>query len=152
MLPRTFEHCRSATSSEKLTCKWFGCVPYLLSILSKHRFIVNRQRYDQVGFHLTLPLLRTMHLDVFIGAAPCAPAAQPQPAAGVELRKISIFSASHCGSVRGGLPVISSTVDVVSPSADSRKIWSSPTSKSATNGERPSANSVARCSSIDRSL
>jgi hypothetical protein len=65
---RTFEHCRFATSSEKLTSKWFCRVPYLLSILCKHRFIVNRQRYNQVGFHLTLPLLRKMHFGVLIGA------------------------------------------------------------------------------------
>src|ERR1700730_6357393 len=45
---------------------------------------------------------------------------------GVEFRKISIFSASHCGSVRGGLPVNASTVDVVSQRTDSRKTWSNP--------------------------
>ena len=39
MLPLTFEHSRPATSGEKLTPKWFGRVPYVLSILSKHRFI-----------------------------------------------------------------------------------------------------------------
>jgi hypothetical protein len=54
MLPLTFQHYRLATSSEKLTSKQFGCVPYLLSILCKHRFIVNRQFYNQVGFHLKL--------------------------------------------------------------------------------------------------
>ena len=57
MLPLTFEHCRFAASSEKLTSKWFGCVPDLLSILGKHRFIMNRQCYNQVGFYLKLLLL-----------------------------------------------------------------------------------------------
>ena len=48
------QHCRFAASSEKLTSKWFGCVPDLLSILGKHRFIMNRQCYNQVGFYLKL--------------------------------------------------------------------------------------------------
>jgi hypothetical protein len=35
-------------------------------ILCKHRSTVNRQRYNQVGFHLTLLFLPAMHLEVLM--------------------------------------------------------------------------------------
>src|SRR5258708_24453870 len=91
MLPLTFEHCPLTTSSEKLTSKWFGRVSYLFSILSKQRFFVNRQRYNQVGFHLTLLLLPAIHLEVLIGANLCAPVAQPQPAAALSSGRSRYF-------------------------------------------------------------
>jgi hypothetical protein len=54
MLLLTLEHRQLTTGSDELTPERFDRSANLLSILCKHRVIVNRLYRNQVGFHLTL--------------------------------------------------------------------------------------------------
>jgi hypothetical protein len=54
MLPLTLEHRQLTTGGDETDTRTFDRTANLLSILCKHRVIVNRLYHNQVGFHLTL--------------------------------------------------------------------------------------------------